>query len=106
MEPIPEEQKLLVVDAARYHPVLSPRELAVKLTDEQWTCLSESSVDRILKTKGLVTTPACIPLSASNGFKGKPCSVHQTWQTGFMYFKGLDGCWYCLSDILNDFRPL
>jgi len=32
---IPEEQRRLVVEVALEHPVLSPRELAVKLTDEQ-----------------------------------------------------------------------
>jgi transposase len=86
---IPDEQKQLVMEVALEHPALSPRELAVKLTDEQRVFISESSVHRILKAKGLVTTPQHILLSASNEFKDKPCFVHQLWQTDFTYFKVL-----------------
>ena len=90
---IPEEQKQLVVEVALEHPVLSPRELAVKLTDEQRIFISESSVYRILKAQGLITTSAHILLSASNEFRDKTCFVHQMWQTDFTYFKilGWDG---------------
>lgn len=100
---IPEEQRQLVVEVALDHPTLSPRELAVKLTDEQRIFISESSVYRILKAKGLVTTPAHILLSASNEFKDKPCFVHQMWQTDFTYFKVLGWGWYYLSTILDDY---
>lgn len=100
---IPEEQKQLVVEVALEHPVLSPRELAVKLTDEQRVFISESSVYRILKAKGLVTTPAHILLSASNEFRDKPCFVHELWQTDFTYFKVLGWGWYYLSTILDDY---
>ena len=102
MEPIPEEQKQLVVEVALEHPVLSPRELAVKITDEQRVFISESSVYRILKAHGLVTTPAHILLSASNEFKDKPSFVHELWQTDFTYFKVLGWVWYYLSTILDD----
>jgi len=74
---IPEVQKNLVVEIALEHPELSPRELAVKLTDEQKVFISESSVYRILKAKGLITSPAHILLSASNEFKDKTAFVHQ-----------------------------
>jgi transposase InsO family protein/transposase-like protein len=100
---IPEEQRQLVVELALEHPVLSPRELAVKITDEQRIFISESSVYRILKAKGLVTTPAHILLSASNEFKDKPCFVHQLWQTDFTYFKILGWGWYYLSTVLDDY---
>jgi len=100
---IPEEQKQLVVEIALEHPVLSPRELAVKLTDEQRVFISESSVYRILKAKGLITTPAHILLSAANEFKDKPCFVHELWQTDFTYFKVLGWGWYYLSTILDDY---
>jgi putative transposase len=51
--------------------------------------ISESSVYRILKAKGLVTTPAHILLSVSNEFKDKPYFVHELWQTDFTHFKVL-----------------
>jgi len=100
---IPDEQKQLVLEVALEHPVLSPRELAVKITDEQRIFISESSVYRILKAKGLVTTPAHILLSASNEFKEKTCFVHQLWQTDFTYFKILGWGWYYLSTVLDDY---
>src|SRR5215218_3616226 len=83
---IPEEQRQLVVEVALEHPALSPRELAVKLTDEQRIFISESSVYRILKAKDLITTPAHILLSAANEFKDKTMFVHELWQTDFTYF--------------------
>lgn len=100
---IPEEQKQLVVEVALEHPELSPRALAVSITDEQRIFISESSVYRILKAKGLITTPAHILLSASNEFKDKPCFVHELWQTDFTYFKVLGWGWYYLSTILDDY---
>lgn len=100
---IPEEQKNLVVTVALEFPQLSPRELAVKLTDEQRIFISESSVYRILKAKGLITSPAYILLSASNEFKEKTAFVHQMWQTDFTYFKILGWGWYYLSTVLDDY---
>lgn len=83
---IPEPQKQLVVEVALEHTELSPRELSVKITDEQKIFISESSVYRILKEKGLITTPAFILLSASDEFKNKTRFVHELWQTDFTYF--------------------
>jgi putative transposase len=100
---IPEGQKQLVVEMALDHPILSPRELSVKITDEQRIFISESSVYRILKAKGLITTPAHILLSAFNQFKEKTLFVHQMWQTDFTYFKILGWGWYYLSTIMDDF---
>lgn len=99
---IPDEQKQLVVEVAMDHPVLSPRELSVKITDEQKIFISESSVYRILKSKGLITTPAHILLSASDEFTHKTHFVHELWQTDFTYFKILGWGWYYLSTILDD----
>ena len=100
---IPAEQKQLVVEIALEHPQLSPRELACRITDEQKIFISESSVYRILKTAGLITTPAHILLSASNEFRDKTAFVHQMWQTDFTYFKVLGWGWYYLSTILDDY---
>lgn len=100
---IPEAQKQLVVEVALEHTALSPRELAVKITDEQRVFISESSVYPILKARGLVTSPAHILLSARNKFKDKTVFVHQMWQTDFTYFKVLGWGWYYLSTILDDY---
>lgn len=91
------------MEIALEYPALSPRELAVKLTDEQRVFISESSVYRILKARGLITSPAHILLSASNEFRDKTAFVHQMWQTDFTYFKVLGWGWYYLSTVLDDY---
>lgn len=100
---IAQEQKNLIVELALEHPHLSSRELAYKLTDEQQVFISESSVYRILKQRGLITAPAHIFLSAGDEFTNKTVFVHQMWQTDFTYFKILGWGWYYLSTVLDDY---
>jgi transposase len=91
---IPQEQKNLVVEIALDRPELSSRELAYHLTDEQQIFISESSVYRILKARGLITSPAHIFMSAGDEFTDKTKFVHQMWQTDFTYFKIIGSGWY------------
>ncbi len=100
---IPEDQKNLVVVLALEHTELSARELAYKITDEQGIYISESSVYRILKQRGLIAAPNHILIAASNQFKDKTQFVHQMWQTDFTYFKIIGWGWYYLSTILDDY---
>jgi putative transposase len=74
---IPEPQKHLVIEIALENPALSSRELSLKITDEQKIFISESSVYRILKARGLITTAAHILLCASNEFNQKTHFVHE-----------------------------
>lgn len=99
---IPVQQKNLVVSLALDHPHLSSRELACKLTDEQQIFISESSVYRILKARGLIQTPAHILTYAADEFKDKTTRVNQMWQTDFTYFKIIGWGWYYLSTVLDD----
>lgn len=100
---IPQAQKNLVVELALECPELSSRELACKLTDEQLIFISESSVYRILKSRGLITTPAHFFMEAADEFKQKTMFVHQMWQTDFTYFKIIGWGWYYLSTVLDDY---
>lgn len=100
---IPQEQKNLVVELALDRPELSSRELAYHLTDEQQIFISESSVYRILKDRGLITSPAHLFISAGDEFTDKTKFVHQMWQTDFTYFKIIGWGWYYLSTVLDDF---
>lgn len=84
-------------------PELSPIELAAHITDEREYFISESSVCRILKTRGLITTPAHIVMAASKKFKDQPSRIHQQWQTDFTYFKIKNYGWYYLSTIMDDY---
>ena len=100
---IAQEQKNLVVEVALEYPELSPRELSCRLCDAQQLFISESSVYRILKSKGLITTPNHILMTASNEFKQPTLFVHEMWQTDFTYFRILGWGWYYLSTILDDY---
>lgn len=100
---IPQAEKNLVVEIALEYTALSPRELSCKLGDVKGIFISESSVYRILKARGLITTPSHILLAAGNEFSQKTCFVHEMWQTDFTYFKILGWGWYYLSTVLDDY---
>jgi putative transposase len=100
---IPDEQKNIIIALALDYPNLSARELAFKLTDEQGIFISESSVYRILKQRGLLTAPSHIVLSASDEFEKKTLFPNEMWQTDFTYFKVKGWGWYYLSTVIDDY---
>ncbi len=100
---LPQVEKNKVVEEALEHPELSSRELAVHIVDHHKWYISESSVYRILKERGLITAPSHIVLSASDEFKDKTKRVNEMWQTDFTYFKIIGWGWYYLSTVLDDY---
>jgi putative transposase len=100
---IPVEEKNRVVDVALDKPEMSSRELAWHITDEYKYYISESSVYRILKERGLITAPAYIVMSAADEFKDKTHRPNEMWQTDFTYFKIIGWGWYYLSTVLDDY---
>ena len=100
---INESDRDKVVEIALEKTELSPRELAWHITDNYKYYISESSVYRILKANGLITTPSFRIMSASDSFHDKTTAVNQMWQTDFTYFKIAGWGWYYLSTILDDY---
>ena len=100
---IPDTQRAKVVELALEVPELSPRELAVHFTDSERYFVSESSVYRLLKARGLITSPAFIVMKAANEFKDKTTAINQLWQTDFTYFKIIGWGWVYLSTVLDDY---
>ncbi len=100
---IPDSHRQQVVEIALDIPELSPRELAHHITDNKGFFISESSVYRILKQRGLITSPAHLLMRAADEFKDKTIRVNQMWQTDFTYFKIIGWGWYYLSTILDDY---
>lgn len=100
---IPDQHRQRIVEVALDLPHLSPRELAFHITDHVGFFISESSVYRILKRRGLITSPTHIVMRADNEFKDKTTRVNQMWQTDFTYFKIIGWGWYYLSTILDDY---
>jgi transposase InsO family protein len=100
---IPPWVKAKVVDTALEHLDKSPRELACHLTDTQKSFISESSVYRILKLNGLITSPAYTVLSAKDKFDQPTTRINQLWQTDFTYMKIIHWGWYYLSTVMDDY---
>src|SRR6201992_900189 len=100
---IPEDVRSQIIDLALEVPELSPRELAVRFTDERKYFVSEASVYRLLKAHDLITSPAYVVIKAANEFKDKTTTINQLWQTDFTYLKITGWGWYFLSTVLDDF---
>jgi len=100
---IPEWEKEKVVALAREYPEKSCRELAFLMIDREKYFISESSVYRILKARGLITTPVFSIISAKDKFQDPPKRVNELWQTDFTYFKVVDWGWYYLSTVMDDY---
>ena len=100
---IPAVQQGQVIDEALEHETFSSRELAFHIVDHHKWYISESSVYRILKRAGLITSPAHIVLSAADEFEHKTKRINEMWQTDFTYFKIVGWGWYYLSTVLDDY---
>lgn len=82
---------------------LSPRELAVRFTEERRYFISEATAYRILKEHDLVTSPAWIVMKAADRFAQPTTAINQLWQTDFTYLKMTGWGWYYLSTVLDDY---
>jgi transposase InsO family protein len=100
---IPAEVSDQIIEMALEQSELSPRELAVRFTDERRYFVSEATVYRLLKAHDLITSPAFIVLKAANEFHDKTSRPNEMWQTDFTYLKIIGWGWMYLSTVLDDF---
>jgi transposase InsO family protein/transposase-like protein len=100
---IPDDVRERIVALALDEPDLSPREVAVAFTDRERSFVSEASVYRLLKARGLVTSPAFIVMKAADKFTNPTTAINQLWQTDFTYLKVTGWGWFYLSTVLDDF---
>jgi putative transposase len=100
---IPDDVRVAILQLALEATELSPRELAVRFTDERGYFVSEATVYRLLKAHDLITSPAFIVMKAASEFTDKTTRPNEMWQTDFTYFKIIGWGWMYLSTILDDY---
>jgi len=100
---IPDAVQGRIIDLALEVPELSPRELAVRFTDQESYFVSEASVYRLLKSRDLLPSPAFIQIKAAPEFHTKTMAPNQLWQTDFTYLKVIGWGWFYLCTVLDDF---
>jgi len=100
---IPEEVRGRILELALAEPELSPRELAVRFTDQERYFVSEASVYRLLAAHDLIASPAFVVVKAADEFHTKTTAPNQLWQTDFTYLKVTGWGWFYLSTVLDDF---
>ena len=100
---IPDAVRTRLIEMALVEPDLSPRELAVRFTEQARYFVSEASVYRRLKAQNLITSPAFIVVKAAEEFHTKTTAPNQLWQTDFTYLKVIGWGWFYLSTVLDDF---
>ena len=92
-----------IVEMALEQTDLSPRELAVRFTDEKRYFVSEATVYLLLKAHDLITSPAYTVIKAAEVVHTKTTRPNEMWQTDFTYFKIIGWGWMYLSTVLDDY---
>jgi len=100
---IPEHICDQIITMALERCELSPRELAVRFTDDKRYFVSEASVYRLLKAHDLITSPAYTVIKAADQFHTQTTRPNEMWQTDFTYFKIIGWGWMYLSTVLDDY---
>jgi len=92
-----------VVEKAILHPEEPPRQIAFMVTDGCGFSVSESTVYRILKAKGLIPDREVKGFPAADEYTDKPKRVNEQWQIDATYMKVVGWGWYFLISVLDDF---
>lgn len=87
-----------IIELALEQSELSPRELAVRFTDEKRYFVSEATVYRLLKAHDLITSPAYVVIKAANHFHTQTTRANEMRQTDFYLIRnhwlGLSRLWH------------
>jgi RNA-directed DNA polymerase len=91
-----------VIEQALLHPEEPPRQIALMVTDSCGFSVSESTVYRILKEKGLIPDREVKKFAAAGEYSEKPLRVNEQWQIDATYMKVVSWGWYFLISVLDD----
>src|SRR5438094_942385 len=97
------EEVQAVLALARASPELSPRELALRITDAGAFSVSESSCYRLLKRHGLVKPAEVLGFAAQKEYYRKTSRPNQMWASDGAYLKVPGWGYYYLVTVLDDY---
>ena len=99
---LPHEEKK-ITEVALQKPQWSSREISCHLADHGGFTVSESTVYRLLKSKGWILTRLERTFPASKEYKVKTRRPNQMWATDASYLLVKGWGWYYLISILDDY---
>lgn len=98
-----DEEKSRILTLANLYPEWSPREIACYIADKCGFAVSESSVYRLLRSKGLVRPREVKTFPAGSEYSVKTKRVNEMWQTDATYLLVKNWGWYYLISVLDDY---
>lgn len=101
-ELLPQEREK-VYELAMLYTDWSSREIACHIVDNHGFAVSESTVYRLLKKRGLIKPREVKTFPAGKEYKVKTEAVNEQWQTDATYMKVMNWGYYYLISILDDF---
>lgn len=100
------EERERVLSLARASPELSPRQLALTLTDTRGTYISESTVYRVLKREGLIKPAEVVGFKAGKEYHRKTKGTNELWATDCAHLKVVGWGWYYLVTVMDDYSRM